>query len=178
MQLPRWILTPSAPCMVIVLLACDPSAPPDPTGLPRPNASSQGVVQSATGSGHFESGGELRTFAFSAVQRADGTVQGEWQVVSRVGAGTKLHGDVVCVSVLGNRAWVGTRIESSDNPVVVIGSEGGFRVVDNGEGNDPPDQTSVAFFNGPAGFAQNYCNNRPAAPPLNAVLNGNIQVRE
>ena len=32
-------------------------------------------------------------------------------------------------------------IEAATNPVVIIGSEGGFRVVDNGEGaNEPPDQ--------------------------------------
>lgn len=148
------------------------------TGMSIP-ALADGVVASATGSGHFTAGGELRTFTFSAIKQADGTVSGEWQVVSRVGNGAHLHGSVTCLSVVGNRAWIGTVIESSDNPVVVIGSEGGFRVVDNGEGQgEPPDQTSLAFINGPPGFAQNYCNNMPAAPPLNAVEDGNIQVRE
>jgi hypothetical protein len=177
MPLPRRNLPSCVALLSTLCLACDGSSPPEPTGPARLSEGS-GVVQSATGSGHFETNGELRTFSFSAVERADGTTSGEWQVVSRVGAGATLHGDVVCLTVLGNRAWIGTRIESSDNPAVIIGSEGGFRVVDNGEGSDPPDQLSLAFINGPAGFAQNYCNNAPAAPPLIVAQSGNIQVRE
>jgi hypothetical protein len=139
----------------------------------------EGVVARASGSGHFTSGGELRTFTFNAIRRADGTVSGEWEVISRAGAGARLHGDVLCLAINGNQAWIGTRIESATNPVVIIGSEGGFRVVDNGEGaNEPPDAASLAFFNGAAGFAQNYCDAMAANPPLNPVEHGNLQVED
>ena len=49
-------------------------------------AQGDGVVHSATGSGQHAHGGALRTFAFSAVQRSDGTVTG--QALLRLGSST------------------------------------------------------------------------------------------
>src|SRR5687767_14324574 len=81
-----------------------------------PAMADEGVVASATGSGHFTSGGELRTFAVAAVKRADGSVSGEYQVRSRAGAGAVFHVGVTCMSVVGNQAWVAGIIEQSDDP--------------------------------------------------------------
>jgi hypothetical protein len=135
------------------------------------------VVQSATGAGHFTVGGELRTFSFTALKYADGTVEGEYELKSRL-TGARIHGDVTCLSVVGNLAWIGGRQENASDGFPP-GLENGFRVADNGEGaNDPPDQMSLMFVNAPPGFAQAYCNARPPAPPLNPIESGNIQVRD
>ncbi|HET6760510.1 MAG TPA: hypothetical protein VFH13_00340 [Gemmatimonadaceae bacterium] len=154
----------------------EPTGPATPTA-PSLSQGSGPVVQSATGAGHFTVGGELRTFSFTALKYADGTVQGEYQLLSRL-TGAKIHGDVVCLSVVGNQAWIGGSQEHGSDGFPP-GLENGFRVADNGEGaNDPPDQMSLMFVNAGPGFAQFYCNVRPPAPALNPIEAGNIQVRD
>jgi hypothetical protein len=176
-EIPRWTTILCA----AVLAGCDSGLEPTatrPTALPLFSQGSGPVVQSATGAGHFTVGGELRTFSFTALKYADGTVQGEYELLSRL-TGTRIHGDVTCLSVVGNQAWIGGVQEHSNNPAILPGGENGFRVADNGEGaNDPPDQMSLMFVNGAPGFAQAYCNARPPAPPLNPIEAGNIQVRD
>lgn len=179
-DIPSWTTTAFA----LVLAACDGGSAPPATvakSAAAPTALSQGsgpVVQSATGAGHFTVAGELRTFSFTALKYADGTVQGEYELFSRV-SGTRIHGDVVCLSVVGNHAWVGGTQDHSIDPVAFPpGGENGFQTVDNGEGdNDPPDLLSLMFINGPPGFAQAYCDAQADAPPLNPIEGGNIQVR-
>jgi len=179
-DIPSWTTT----LFAVVLAACDGGSAPPATAARSAAASttlSQGsgpVVQSATGAGHFTVGGELRTFSFNALKYADGTVQGQYELFSRV-SGTRIHGDVVCLSVVGNHAWVGgSQDHSSDNVAFPPGLENGFQTVDNGEGaNDPPDQLSLMFVDGPPGFAQAYCDARADAPPLNDIEGGNIQVQ-
>jgi hypothetical protein len=140
----------------------DPFASPDDAG----------VTESARGGGHFHNPTGLRTFAFTAQTRADGTTKGQYQINNRE-TGFKEHGRVTCLEVHGNEAWIGGTIERSNVP----GSDGFhrvWRVIDNGEGsNDPPDQISVTL-------------GVPAAPicsdasvlPLNDIEYGNIQVRD
>jgi hypothetical protein len=87
-------------------------------------------------------------------------------------------GDVTCLSVVSNLAWIGGRQENSSEGFPP-GLENGFRVADNGEGaKDPPDEMSLMFVNAPPGLAQAYCNAMPPAPPLNPIEAGNIQVRD
>ncbi|MFN2563920.1 MAG: hypothetical protein ABR499_02755 [Gemmatimonadaceae bacterium] len=154
--------------------------PPDTTPPPQPPPDEGGarVAQSATGSGHLTAAGELRTFAFSAVERADGSVAGQFELFAR-SAGVRVHGEVVCLQVVGNRAWMGGVIRQTSDPTrAQAGTETGWRVADNGEGRAaPPDQTSLMFVNQPPGFAQSYC--RGMSPtPMNPVEKGNIQVRD
>jgi len=175
-DIPSWTTTLCA----MVLAACgntDPPASMAKSAAASTTLSSGPVVQSATGAGHFTVGGELRTFSFNALKFADGTVQGQYELFSR-SAATRIHGDVVCLSVVGNHAWVGGSQDQSNDPVAFpAGGENGFQTVDNGEGaNDPPDQLSLMFINGPPGFAQAYCDARVDAPPLNNIEGGNIQV--
>ncbi len=175
---PRW----TAIVCAAVLAACDSG--PGPTGTaaaPPPSFEvDQGhgpVVQSATGSGHFTVDNELRTFSFTALRYADGTVQGEYELFNRA-SDVRIHGDVTCLSVMGNLAWIGGVQEQSSSDAFPPGGENGFRVSDNGEGaNEPPDEISLMFVNAPPGFAQAYCNGRVPAPPLVPVEAGNIQVR-
>ena len=177
-DMPSW----TTALFAMVLVACGGSAPPASVArsAAAPAALSQGsgpVVQSATGAGHFTVAGELRTFSFNALKYADGTVQGQYELFSR-SAATRIHGDVVCLSVVGNHAWVGgIQDHSIDDVAFPPGGENGFQTVDNGEGaTDPTDQLSLMFINGPAGFAQAYCDAQVDAPPLNTIEGGNIQV--
>src|SRR5262245_53264077 len=176
-DMPSWTTT----LFAVVLAACDGGSAP-PTTAARstaaPTTLSGPVVQSATGAGQFTVAGELRTFSFNALKYADGTVQGQYELFSR-SAGVRIHGDVVCLSVVGNHAWVGgSQDQSSSSSGFPAGLENGFQSVDHGQGaNDPPDRLSLMFINAPPGFAQAYCDARVDAPPLNDIEGGNIQVR-
>ena len=175
-DLPSWTTL-----FAVALAACGGGSAPPATVAKSTEASAKltgPVVQSATGAGQFTVAGELRTFSFNALKYADGTVQGQYELFSR-SAGVRLHGDVVCLSVVGNHAWIGGSQDQSNDPVVTpAGLENGFQTVDNGQGvSDPPDQLSLMFIDGAPGFAQAYCDARADAPPLNNIEAGNIQVR-
>lgn len=130
-----------------------------------------GVDESARGGGHFQTEGALRTFAFTAKTRADGTTQGQYQINNR-STGIREHGVVSCLEVVENAAWIGAVITHSNDPNR-IGFPRVFVVVDRGEGsNSPPDQTSF-FEVRPAESC------RLTLPqPLNDLEGGNIQVRD
>jgi hypothetical protein len=110
-----------------------------------PNGS---VTERVSGSGHFTSGGELRTFSFNARKYADGAVKGEWQQNNRA-LGAEEHGNVTCFAVEGHQVWLGGFAEKGTNA-----GEVGWTVVDNGEGaGSPPDQISLKWVRRPPGFA-------------------------
>lgn len=179
------------------IAACDsgdsitgPSAPPRPSadlisipieteflpGIPALDpfaaiwADDAGVTESARGSGHLHVGTELRTFAFTAKSRGDGTTQGQFQINNR--AAQKDHGTVTCLLVDGNQAWIGGIVTHSSLPDNV-GKERVWRVIDNGEGSgDPPDQVTLSDV-----IPAQLCRTRWFQPPLN-IEAGNIQVRD
>ena len=135
-----------------------------------------GDVESARGGGHWHIGDALRTFAFTAKNRADGTTQGQYQVNNRDVSGSREHGTVTCLEVDGNEAWIGGIITASSIP----GREGTprlFRVIDRGEGSgDPPDQSSILLVVAESRLA---CHARPREGiPLQDLEGGNIQVRD
>ena len=113
--------------------------------------------------------GGVRTFAFAALQFADGTVVGEWQ---RLNQPVPSHGDVVCLNIIGTQARIGTTIATGP----FAGSEGGFTAIDNGEGaNAAPDQFTLQFVNlGPGGAAA-YCAGALGDPTLAPGV-GNIRI--
>ena len=133
-----------------------------------------GVLESARGGGHFHViGGALRTFAFTAKNRADGSTQGQYQVDNRDVSGSREHGTITCLEDDGNEAWIGGVITHSSLP----GREGTprvFRVVDNGEGSGyRPDQASMFAV----GDAVLTCHARPMLWAQD-LEGGNIQVRD
>ena len=136
-------------------------------------ATPNGVVSSATGSGHITSGGQNRTFAFGAQERADGSVTGQAQVISRA-LDTVAHMEIDCLRVVGNVAHMSGVITRSNNPAeVAVGEMRRFVVMDNGEGSDsPPDQISTIPRN-PNGET---CENSTLTPDR-TVERGNLQVR-
>ena len=152
---------------------------------PMENADS--IVAQVMGSGHvmrnLTGEDELSTFSYSAVARADGTAEGEYQYNFRA-AGFFIHGTVTCASVSGNAGWVGGVIDSIVSPdpadQSLVGTEIWWRVIDNGEGaNQPADQTTSLLFAVPGLpiTAESWCRNQDVRGVLRDVLSGNIQVR-
>ncbi len=132
------------------------------------------VVASARGSGHIQSGGERRTFAFNAREYANGVVQGEFQLKNRA-QDVVAHGDITCLSTDGGQAWLGGVFERRSDDAFE-GREVSFQVVDNGEGrNAAPDQLSLLTLYEPGGAAIICRDQLPLA--LVDVEQGNIQVR-
>jgi hypothetical protein len=133
------------------------------------------VVQSVTGSGMLTVAGERRTFTFNAKRLADGTVDGQFQVISRQ-VDRVSHGRVVCLNVFGSAAWIGVVVEQ-DNTVPTP-FEAVFRVVDLAQTpGGSPDLLSLLQPVGP-GVAQNYCNAAPSTPPLLPTEGGEITVKQ
>jgi hypothetical protein len=150
-------------------------------------AASDGVDRAATGGGYFLFSGFLDVqFGFSAVAKADGSAQGSFhQSYTLEGQTTSYWGTVTCLSVdtVNNRAWIGgvlTKVESDDPGARLVGEEVWFRVLDNGEGQDDADRSTVFGFTPLFESSAAYCAGRPW-PADNArtwpVIAGSIQVR-
>jgi hypothetical protein len=174
--------------LAVVVAGC--LAEKDPTRLvsvdvtPR-MASGGPVVTQVVGSGHLErdlgEGLELTTFSYSANGREDGSATGQYQYNFRA-LNVVIHGTVSCVTIKDNQGWVGgniTRVDS-DDPAdqELVGTEVWWRVIDNGQGNDVPDQTSSLLFAIPGSpiTSASWCANQEARGVVRNVLHGNIQV--
>src|SRR5688572_22650444 len=126
--------------LLVSAAGCDrPANPAEPLALGGAAnlEGEQGVIQSASGGAHRLSGDEMFILSFNANKRADGSVTGSYHVdVMSIGATFDV--DVTCLSVEGNKAWIGGIIENSDSPLVRDGTVSYFYVIDNGEGVDAP----------------------------------------
>jgi hypothetical protein len=134
------------------------------------------VIASATGSGHFTVANELRTFSFTAREYADGTASGQAQLRNRSAANTPIHMALDCLRVTGNTATMTgtvTSIGTPAPPFFVVGSRIDFTVMDNGEGQAPPDLISLVRFYGQ--IPPLNCNVQ-FSTPTNPVEEGNVQV--
>ena len=138
------------------------------------------IVRSATGSGHFESGGELRTFTFAAAGRADGSATGEYHITIHA-IDRYFHASVTCMRVRNDTAWVAGVIDSTNHPAIQVGTVTYFWAVDGGEGEGTTDVVSLARINDAAGQDQVFCDLTPdeqfSGLPGRVVENGNVQVR-
>jgi hypothetical protein len=157
-----------------------------PTDLPfdaDPQFAAQGVVHSATGSGHLPSGAEdKRVFAFTALEHADGSVSGQFTLVitapvlgSENPAIGRIEAEVVCMSVSGNRAWVGGVVKSAARSDWV-GRQTGWAVEDNGPGNSGD---LISLMNIPStnpDLAQSVCDAQTRVPNR-LVEGGSVRVR-
>ena len=115
--------------------------------------------------------------AYHAIKFADGTVQGRWRYdYWEAGQQTTFSGPVTCMSVSGNRAWIGGPITQSSDPGQV-GIGAWWQVADNGTGPHPviPDRTTFA---GVGTLAQTiaYCNDEPAPHFIFDVQLGGVSV--
>ena len=162
------------------LTACDPASSVTTPLAPDTPSLSRAVVASATGSAHYFSGGELRTMAFSAVAKEDGTASGEYQVNIHA-IDRYFHVSVTCMVVRNDTAWVAGIIDRTNHPVIVPGSVSYFWTVDNGEQSGTPDKMSTARINDAAGEDRRFCGLTPdeqfSGLPGNVLVHGNVQVR-
>lgn len=120
---------------------------------------------------------ELQTFSFNASLDNDGSADG-WFNYREIddGAPFTANGAVTCLTVIGNDAWIGATIESSNDPTV-MGLGGWWHVTDNGEGaNSPPDITSFMGI-GTLAETQAFCAEHAAYRHPFPIDHGNIQVR-
>ena len=144
---------------------------------------------SAGGHGNLISGGELRTFSFTATRNADGTAAGQAQVKNR-SLDVRLHIVVDCLKFeAGNRAIVSGTITQSSNPgLVVPGRIAVFGVEDNGEGEAAPADriTTIPDYAPPkscneftfvGSTLRDVANLSVVVRTLTPIVNGNIQVR-
>ena len=145
---------------------------PTESSVPTPLFGKGAVVQSVTGSGQFTVGGELRTFSFNALRHANGAVGGRFAGFNRFSGG-RISGRITCFTIEGgNAVWIAGVIEQANFDV--IGSEGGWRAVDNGPPRSAtPDQLSFAR----AVNATAYCANTPDFPEIRDIEAGNIRVQ-
>jgi hypothetical protein len=96
--------------------------------------------------------GQTRTFSFTAVQGADGTVTGQG-TVNNPSFPIRLHFGIDCLKFDGDNRVIasGPITQSSDLDTVAVGRIAVFAVEDNGEGvNAPPDRiTTIPDYDPP-----------------------------
>ena len=117
--------------------------------------------------------------AYQATKRADGTVRGRWSYrYFEAGQETTFSGPVSCLTVSGNRAWLGGPITASSDPTQV-GMGAWWQVADNGTGRHPvtPDQTTFAGI-GTLAQTQAYCDGGPAPHFIFDVQSGGVRVSD
>ena len=169
---------------LVLAAGCDVTSAPTGTGpAPAPRATigtAAAITGIASGSGHYMSGGELRTFALSAVGHADGTARGEYQIVIHA-IDRFLHVNVTCMVTRNDTAWVAGIIDRTNHPAIIEGSVSYFWAVDNGEGDGVVEKVSTARINDAAGEDQRFCSLTPdeqfSGLPGNVIRHGNVQVR-
>jgi hypothetical protein len=152
-----------------------------------------GVTISATGGGMYDAG-VIVSFSMSAVQKADGTAEGEFRHKTELdGLAIDVSGRVTCMAVdsIQGRAWIGGIVTTnrSEHPAFTdaihqVGRDVWFRVLDSGEGQSEPDRTTFLGFEGAAGIitSPEYCEAQiwPDDPPnarTSPLTAGNVQVR-
>jgi hypothetical protein len=170
-------------CAAAVAFGCGSPAA-DHSSAATTSAALSTAGQRATGAGHVVIGDARRTFAFTAVRHQDGTVSGEAELFNRA-TGFLVHGEVICMTVIGNHAWIGAIIKQ---PIVSFcdGTNMYFHVQDNGEGperrTDLLSGAEACDVAGPAAVALDlaYCESAGAIDPLPMfpIEDGNIQVHE
>jgi hypothetical protein len=116
--------------------------------------------------------------SYHATVSGDGAVRGRWHYdYWQAGQETTFGGPVTCLSVSGNRAWVGGPVTESSDPSQV-GMGAWWQVADNGAGRHPviPDQTTFVGF-GTMAQTDAYCSGEPAPHHIFDVQLGGVSVR-
>jgi hypothetical protein len=105
--------------------------------------------------------------------------QYEMQLTTATGRTNKVHGDIICIGITGNTARIAGQIRTLWVNNVVVPNPGPTHniwvVVDNGEGQTPPDQVSLMQYTLALG-AQTHCaTGLPST--VSANQEGNVQVQ-
>lgn len=169
----------AASVLAIAGCADQPQLPADP-GEVRLSAApgSDGVAQSINGNADIDAPEGLRRMVIHARKSTDGTVSGKYIIRQEWEDGNTLEADIVCFTIVGNRAYVGAVLTAVNG--VPYEDYYSLRVVmvDNGEGaNAAPDQSSQAFAFQQEGQPQLFCNNASLVLPLHDLVRGNLAIR-
>ena len=163
------------PAIVLLAVACNEPTTPA-LGSIRADAQGTNAVIHRVSVGGSDQDATLNTDAnisLVAIQKADGSVSGEWSDQFGQGQGG-VHVDVHCLVVVGNQAWIGGIIRSGSTGVGGVDLSGLpalTRVADNGaSANDTPDAISFTFI----GRAVQ-CTAQPNLPLL-AMTGGQVTV--
>jgi hypothetical protein len=142
-----------------------------------------GVGPSATGGSHLTVHDVfgldtlvLQNFGFNAKLHGDGSADG-WYTYRDVEDGTPFvaKGPVTCLTVIGDDAWIGAVIESSNDPTVV-GLGSWWHVTDNGEGAGSPSDITTFLGVGSLAATAAFCADHPAYRFPFPIDGGNIRV--
>lgn len=158
---------------LIMLAACQdgpiptaPAADAGPTDQAPVSAVSAGITGSASGSAHLTAfppptppGLATRNFTFNVKQFADGTTQGQWQLVA---GGSILHGSLDCLTIApdGKSARISGVVEGAKVTTFEVGTAFAMEIFDNGDGaSGEPDVTTQlrAFRNAPPEVGTAFC---------------------
>ncbi|HWC72804.1 MAG TPA: hypothetical protein VG454_02630 [Gemmatimonadales bacterium] len=167
-----WLAVP-----VALAVACtEPTTPAASRGTMSANAQGTNAVIHRVSVGGSDQDVTLNTdanFSLVAIQKADGSVSGEWSDQFGQGQGG-VHVDVNCLVVAGNQAWIGGIIRSGSTGaggIDLSGLPALTRVADLGKSaNDAPDAISFTFI----GLAVQ-CTAQPNLP-LFAMTGGQVTV--
>lgn len=168
-----------------VVFGCSESAiPPTAQSDGRTLQASAGgqVVHQATAGSHDicsavgDKPGCDANFSLVAVQRANGSVTGQWvDRFSQVNGGGGIHVAINCLNVIGNRAYV-SGVVTQSGLSEQVGQDAVTVVVDNGRSaNDPADQISISFVD--TGIDCNAAPDFDDVIPLFATPQGQVVVR-
>ena len=154
------------------------------TASPFQANSASTVVESVTGSAHtFQTltNGVVvrRRLTFQASRRQDGSVDGSWQLVA---GASIISGSLTCFTLLDEGAVrVGGTVDKTFFTTFQVGSDTGWYLEDNGEGNGTEDRSGRLIMNAPAGTAQQFCDGTYTDPRTTEVvelIGGNVQVHQ
>src|SRR5919199_37165 len=115
----------------VAMLGCSPAdsdSPTAPRGAAVASAASPAsahLQQQVTGHANIELpvfGNAVERYSNSAIRHSDGTVTGQFELRSEQGDGLRLHGDVVCFTIVGNRARLAGQVQRSNTPLAPVGS--------------------------------------------------------
>lgn len=139
---------------------------------------SNGVAQSINGNADINAPEGLRRMEIHARKSTDGTVSGRFFLKQEWGDRNTYEADVVCFTIVGNRAYVGGVLTSVNGVPYEEYTSLRVVMVDNGEGADAaPDQSSQAFSLQQPGQPQLFCNNASLVLPMYDLVRGNLTIR-
>jgi hypothetical protein len=174
------ILTFILAVTVLALAACQESMGPAAVDQPSELTGANPVVHRVIAGGNDicapGNAGCDANFSLVAIEKADGTVSGQWQDAYGGGFGG-IHVAVDCLKIVGNAAVIGGVITHGNFLGDDVSGQAAITaVVDNGtSANDPPDQHSFGFFGFPPDPTR-CARNDPFGFPLLDLTPGQVKV--
>lgn len=158
-------------------IACE--APVGPEVAPQFARSPNAPAHQVSGAGQVDYSAVIpgygpEIYGFNASVDGGGAVKGQFESHwASAGGDFRFHLDITCLSVSGNRAWLGGVTTRSNDPAFPVGTEWIWSVTDNGEGNGAPADQLSYFYRVPAGSCVDQYTNIGSFD----WTQGNVQVR-